>query len=390
MIPMDPPSWPRILPALGDPALFSSQWPTTPYRSVGSAKSLEALLTWDNIDRIINDRTIQAPAFRMVQDNQLISQDFLCRPEEATSLGLTGLMDPARMVSALAGGATLVLQGLNRFWPPLGDLCRRLSSEIGHPVFANAYLTPSAARGFGAHRDPYHAWLAQAEGSKNWRLWAPDADHATDQPTLEVTLEKGDVLWIPRGWWHSGASIDTPSLHLTLTVWATKTEDVLRVILASLSDSAAMKRELPPNALAGDESAIAEVATAVTEIFQLMSALDISELAGRLIGARRQRFAPLPVPPVAEVLGERQSRSFHVHPEGILHWTADPEGAIIGTADALVMVPPEYVAPCERLLAGAGATIRRDELAEFDQGLLENLIQARLLCTASHEVPPTP
>jgi bifunctional lysine-specific demethylase and histidyl-hydroxylase NO66 len=390
VISMDSPSRPRVLPALGDPALFSSQWPATPYRSAGRAKSLEALLTWKSIDRLLNDQAIQAPAFRMVRDNQLIQPELLCRPEGSTSLGLSGLMDPARVLSALGSGATLVLQGVNRFWPPLGDLCRRLSSEIGHPIFANAYLTPSAARGFGAHRDPYHAWLIQSEGSKSWRLWAPDADHAADPPTLEVTLGKGDVLWIPRGWWHSGASIDTPSLHLTLTVWATKTEDVLRAMLASLSGRPEMTRELPPNALAEDGSATAEVATAVTEIIQLISALETSELAGRIIAARRQRFDPLPAPSVAEVLGEGQRKNFHVHPEGILYWAVDPTGAIISTADALVVVPPEYVVSCEKLLTGTGTTIPRDELAGFGPDFLDKLTQARLLCTASHEAAPIP
>ncbi|MEV4191594.1 hypothetical protein, partial [Streptomyces toxytricini] len=31
--------------------------------------------------------------------------------------------------------------GLQRFWPPLADTCRRLAADIGHPVFVNAYLT---------------------------------------------------------------------------------------------------------------------------------------------------------------------------------------------------------------------------------------------------------
>jgi hypothetical protein len=204
---------------------------------------------------------------------------------------------------------------------------------------------------------------------------------------MEVTLEKGDVLWIPRGWWHSGTSADRASLHLTLTVWATSAEDVLREMIAILSGSAGMKRELPPNALAEDSSAIAEVASAAAGIIQLMSALDPGELAGRIIGARRKRFEPLPVPPVAEVLGEKPPAGFHVHPEGIIHWTADPEGAIISTADTLVTVPPEYVERCQGLLAGTGTTIRPGQLAEFDQDLLDRLIAARLLCSASHEAP---
>lgn len=383
---MNSPSVPRVLPALGNPALFSSAWPAAPYVSAGTALSLPPLLTWENIDSLLNDQAIQAPAFRMVRDNELIPQGLVCRPERSTSLGLSGLMDPARVLSALGGGATLVLQGLNRFWPPLGDLCRRLSAEIGHPVFVNAYLTPSASRGFGAHYDPYHAWIVQAEGSKKWRLWAPSADHAADPEALEVTLSKGDVLWIPRGWWHSGASEDTPSLHLTLTVWATKTEDVLQAMIASLASRAEMARELPPNALADDDHANTEVAAAVTEIIQLMSGLDTSELAGRVIGTRRPRFDPLPALPVAEVLGQGQRRTFHVHPEGILHWTADSTGALISTADTLVLVPPECITRCEKLLAETGTPIQRDELADIDQEFLDKLIAARLLCATPHGI----
>ncbi|MGP3933407.1 cupin domain-containing protein [Nonomuraea sp. KM88] len=350
--------------------------------------TFSSLLTWEDIDSLLNGQAIQAPAFRMVRDNRLIPQESLCRPERSTSLGLKGLMDPAQVISALGGGATLILQGLNRFWAPLGDLCRKLSAEIGHPVFANAYLTPPTARGFGAHHDPYHAWLVQTEGRKEWRLWAPGADPAADPPDLEVTLGKGDVLWIPRGWLHSGSSTEAPSLHITLTVWATTTEDVLRSMVSTLTDSAEPARELPPNALADDGRAIAEVSSAITEIIQLMSALDTGEVAGRIIGARRRRFDPLPAPPVAEAVEGRRCETFHVHPEGILHWTADSTGALITTADTLVPVPPEHVGRCEKLLAGASTPIRRDDLADLGQELLDQLVAARLLCTASHEARP--
>ncbi|MEQ4717982.1 hypothetical protein [Nonomuraea sp. B19D2] len=123
---------------------------------------------------------------------------------------------------------------------------------------------------------------------------------------------------------------------------------------------------------------------------QSVMAPESSEVAGRIIGARRRRFDPLPALPVAEVLEGRQRETFHVHPEGILHWTSDSTGALITTADTLVPVPPEYVGRCEKLLAGAWTPIRRDDLADIDQELLDQLMAARLLCTASHEARPTP
>ncbi|WP_158558509.1 MULTISPECIES: JmjC domain-containing protein [unclassified Streptomyces] len=223
-----------VLDALGDPAWFTDDWPATPYHRVGSASELRTTMTWSALDTILNDQGLQAPAFRMARNHQLVPAERVPRPERHTSQAVQGLADPVRIGAELADGATLVLQGLQRFWPPLADTCRRLAADIGHPVFVNAYLTPRAEQGFGAHHDPYHAWLTQVSGSKSWRLWAPDHDPAKDPADLEVVLAEGDVLWIPRGWWHSGSSGSEPSLHLTFTVWATKLDAVLRALLAEV------------------------------------------------------------------------------------------------------------------------------------------------------------
>ena len=49
-------------------------------------------------------------------------------------------------VALYADGATLVLQGLHRLWPPLIDFARRLGADLRQPVQVNAYLTPPATR----------------------------------------------------------------------------------------------------------------------------------------------------------------------------------------------------------------------------------------------------
>ena len=62
----------------------------------------------------------------------------------------------------------------------------------------------------------------QIEGSKEWDLYE---DHPTQYPKLEhhdsfdpqqmtptkFTLNKGDLLYIPRGIWHSATTADEPS-----------------------------------------------------------------------------------------------------------------------------------------------------------------------------------
>ena len=48
-----------------------------------------------------------------------------------------------------------------------------------------------------------------------------DAEEPTEA-VLRVLLEPGDVLYIPRGWWHDVIATDSPSLHLTIGLeWRT-------------------------------------------------------------------------------------------------------------------------------------------------------------------------
>ncbi|KAH8065383.1 histone demethylase [Aureococcus anophagefferens] len=118
-------------------------------------------------------------------------------------------------------------------------LCRCLEDEFGSTVGANSYLTPGgAAQGFAAHWDDVDVFVLQTEGSKTWQIFAPDADDLKlprvssqdfDDEALdalygtlraEVTLDPGDVLYLPRGFVHRAATGAAPSLHVTLAATA--------------------------------------------------------------------------------------------------------------------------------------------------------------------------
>ena len=76
-----------------------------------------------------------------------------------------------------AAGATIVLQGLHRSWPPLRAFTRRLVAELGHPAQVNAYITPESARGFDPHYDVHDVFVLQVSGEKHWSVHAPVREH---------------------------------------------------------------------------------------------------------------------------------------------------------------------------------------------------------------------
>uniref|UniRef100_A0A1I7TKC0 Bifunctional lysine-specific demethylase and histidyl-hydroxylase n=1 Tax=Caenorhabditis tropicalis TaxID=1561998 RepID=A0A1I7TKC0_9PELO len=113
-------------------------------------------------------------------------------------------------------------------------LCEVLQEQFGCFVGANTYLTPAGSSGFAPHWDEIDAFLLQVEGRKYWRVWAPEtvedelpiesSDNFTEddmkgrEPVFEGWIEKGDMIYIPRGFIHQ-ARTDSKvhSLHVTVS-----------------------------------------------------------------------------------------------------------------------------------------------------------------------------
>ena len=75
---------------------------------------------------------------------------------------------------------------------------------------------------------------------KSAKLSPPD-----EPPELNVVLEPGDVLYIPRGHWHYALALDRPSLHLTLGVHGQTGISVLEWLIEALKEDETWRQNLP-------------------------------------------------------------------------------------------------------------------------------------------------
>jgi lysine-specific demethylase/histidyl-hydroxylase NO66 len=137
-------------------------------------------------------------------------------------------------------------------------LLSTLESELQCMVGANAYLTPpNSSQGFAPHYDDIEAFCLQLQGSKRWKVYEPtlklprtsSEDFSVEEikeltQVMDVTLEEGDLLYMPRGWIHQACTLkndDEHSLHLTVSAmqqWAWV--DLLDVIMPEALETAAM------------------------------------------------------------------------------------------------------------------------------------------------------
>lgn len=174
-------------------------------------QELVGLLSLDDADRLLTSSAIRTPSIRIARDGAVLPESSYTRGATLAGKPLAGLVDARKALELFEGGATVVFQGLHRYWPPLTELVAELELELGHPCQANAYLTPPGAQGFAVHSDSHDVFVFQTAGSKLWEV------HGQDGPE-EVLLEPGLSMYLPTGTPHAARAQQTVSLHVTLGI----------------------------------------------------------------------------------------------------------------------------------------------------------------------------
>ncbi len=225
--PLLPPDWTRSpdLQAAFDqrPCLLRRAWPESHSAAVWSI---------DALDRCLSQGGLGWPEVRLFKDGSEVPA-----PRYTVDGAGRRATDLDALLAEYAAGATLQTIGIDVFHPPVRALCDAVIEAFAphvERIHANAYLTPSDARGFDHHWDTHDVIVLQLEGRKHWQVHgaplpfpAPeqvcgphqaliDAAVREGEPLIDTVLEPGDILYLPRGQIHAARTAGACSLHLTL------------------------------------------------------------------------------------------------------------------------------------------------------------------------------
>ncbi|MEU3220200.1 cupin domain-containing protein [Streptomyces sp. NPDC006971] len=157
----------------------------------------------------------------------------------------------------LKDGASLVLDAVEKIHPAVGMAAEGLERFLGTSVQANAYASWTDREGFGLHWDDHDVVVVQVHGSKRWRLYGATREAPTfrdvespespeGDPVADIVLAPGDVLYLPRGWWHAvTADQGTESLHLTFGMVPHTGADLMLWVVDQLRSSLALRKDIP-------------------------------------------------------------------------------------------------------------------------------------------------
>ncbi len=288
----EPGAWPALARcvATGPDTFAERYWGQRPLlsRCDDLKGRFDDLLDLDAVDELLSARGLRTPFLRIARSGEVVDSRQFTGPGGAGAEVADQVRDD--QVAALFGdGATIVLQGLHRMWPPVIDFVTRLAEELGHPAQANAYVTPRSSRGFAAHYDVHDVFVLQLAGSKHWTVHPPvrrdplrdqpwtrystevAAAAEREQPVIDTVLEPGDSLYLPRGYLHAATALGEVSAHLTVGIHTVTRYALVEALATLLADEPELRRSLPPGIDVADPEQLAP---------QLRTVLDV--LAGTL------------------------------------------------------------------------------------------------------------
>lgn len=155
-------------------------------------------------------------------------------------------IDPEKVQSLLERGANLKIQRFASLSEKVSLIVNDIESWLGFPTSSNGYFSFGTQRGLSIHWDSHDVLAVQLIGKKNWKIFRPTIElpvksHRGDQDVppnpdsvyLEVELQAGDALYIPRGWWHDVTPIrGQKTLHASVGLHPPNRSDFLAWILS--------------------------------------------------------------------------------------------------------------------------------------------------------------
>ena len=235
------------------------------------------LLSIQRLEELLSIRPHWTDAnIKLILNSRPIMGDLYFEPAEPDRVRRA---DPVKVQTFLNMGASLVGDRIEDIDAGVRDAAAMLSAEFAATAGANVYFSSKDIRAFNSHCDLHEVFAVQLEGEKVWQIYenraeapiealnGPNAqamiDQAKGRVLMTVHMQPGDLLYIPRGFFHDALASSEESLHLTFGVAPLNGRYALRLLEEQAIKHATVRNYLPdgrkdPEALRAHLDGLAE------------------------------------------------------------------------------------------------------------------------------------
>ncbi len=186
---------------------------------------------WQDINEMVSRSDFLSKDFKLMDGGIVPKHEYV---ENYIQVGnmVPRLVKPV-IYDRLRAGATLIVNKI-RGDSKISDLERQIARLTGRETLTSGYVAFGAKSSFRSHWDTRDLLAIQFIGRKRWIIHVPSMEaplymqQSKDvekeyprpaEPFMDIVLEPGDVLYLPRGWWHDPLPLGEQSFHLTVGMY---------------------------------------------------------------------------------------------------------------------------------------------------------------------------
>lgn len=205
------------------------------YYESGSVDDVGRLFSWAKVNDLLDRPKLwDGRCVEMALAGRVLEPREYCRPGIARTGEPNLRPDRLKVAQLLQKGATFVLDYLEGIDPEVAATARCLERLFGTSTSCNMYCSWQRVPGYASHFDTMDVVAIQIEGEKLWNIYEGRFPEATFSPGIrpsdftaeqtnrmkgriaqQITMRKGDILYLPRGVYHDALATDAASLHLS-------------------------------------------------------------------------------------------------------------------------------------------------------------------------------
>jgi bifunctional lysine-specific demethylase and histidyl-hydroxylase MINA len=229
-------SFDEIMAPLGVERFRAEYEGKKPLHLKGSPDKFAEVMTFAKLGDILSQATIWSQSsLQLVLDKKPIPTASYCAAAAGRDGGQVMRPDPDKVQEYLKRGATLIANDIDHLNRGMTAFAHAMEQELGGMVQGNLYLSSRRRQGFAAHFDTHDVYAVHVEGTKTWHVYEGRAadpiahpmfrsygrehhDKAKGNLLMDVHMEPGDLLYLPRGQYHDAIADEGGAVHVAFGV----------------------------------------------------------------------------------------------------------------------------------------------------------------------------
>jgi bifunctional lysine-specific demethylase and histidyl-hydroxylase MINA len=283
-------SFDEIMAPLGVERFFAEYEGRRPLHLKGRPDKFAEVMTWAKLGDLLSQATIWSQSsLLLVLDKKPIAAASYCASGPGRDGGQVMRPDPGKVQEYLRRGATLIANDVDHLNAGMTAFAQAMEQALGGKVQGNLYLSSRRRQGFAAHFDTHDVYAVHVEGTKTWHVYEGRAadpiahpmfksygqehhDKAKGELLMDVHMEPGDLLYLPRGQYHDAIADEGGAVHVAFGITYPIGLDVVSMLFERMMHEPEFRANLPRLDGGGDQALTERlrvfadrIATALTE-----------------------------------------------------------------------------------------------------------------------------